>query len=169
MKKQPYLYVIHFLSLILLVSMQGCQSYATYTDVSDQLPYRNLIGKHFIVLKDFYLYTFPGDSGAGLCPCGENGFPQALDKGKIGEKINKAEIVGIVPKNTEFTLMKIVRHDLVDHIQVTILIPTISISSQFNYVEASALQKKYTKSGVFEFDSDLVKEVSPSSPDGKAK
>ena len=160
-KKIIHLLIAIFCS-ILSILMPGCRSTLAYTDVIDQPPYKDLVGKHFTILKDCYLVSIPGNLKPGLRLCGSGGLPQELDRNKIGETIDNENIIELVPKNSEFTLMKIVKYDLVDHIHVVILLPVISLSSQFNDVAASILKKEYTESDVFEFNSDLVKEV-PSS------
>ena len=146
-------------SAIIIMLMAGCRTSLTYTDVSDQAPYKELIGKHYVVLKDCYFVSLTGCTEPTIRLCGVNGLPQELDKNRIGDKINNIEIVGVVPRNSKFTLMKIVKYNLDSNIHIEILIPVISFSSKFNDVEASALKKKYTESDVFEFDGDLVMEV----------
>lgn len=151
------IFIVSLFSLFLL--SVGCRTTLKYTDLSNQLPYKNLVGKHYIILQDFYLVKLTGLSEATLSPCGTNGLPEKFDKNNIGKTIKGGQIVGAVSKNSEFTLMKIIRYDLVDNIHIVILIPEISFSSQFNNVEASALVNEDGKANIFEFNKNLVKEI----------
>lgn len=152
-------FIVALFALILLV---GCRT-SKYTNVSDQPPYRDLIGRHYIVLKDFYLVRLSGSSGQVLRFCGQNGAPKEFDKSKVGNKTAEGEIAGVVPKNTEFKLIKIEKYDLVDNsIHVVILVPIISVSPRYSDVSASVLRNENTKMDDFKFDNDLVKEVQDS-------
>ena len=102
-KKAIYFFVGSFL----ILQMIGCYSFVQYSDVSDQQPYKELIGKKYIILKDFYLIRLVIDGEKGeivsLRLCGTGGFPKELDKGNIGDIINDKVIVGIFPKGSSFT------------------------------------------------------------------
>ena len=145
--KKKNIYLLVAASLIVL--MISCHSLVQSSDLSGQSQYKKLIGKHYIVLKDFYLTQLVIDQEerevegeiegdiVTLYPCGGN-FPEKLDKNHIGDIINNKKIIGVLPKHSTFTLMKVTQYEL-DYI--TLICPFISISSKYNNVLASILFK----------------------------
>ena len=152
-----------FIVILVFFACSGCDTTIKCKNVNDQEPHRDLIGKHYIVLNDYYIVQVKvmGHSIRTLYPCGERGMPKELDKKQIGNIINGVRIIGVIPKKSEFKLTRINRCDLVGHINVIILVPYISFLSGFNNVEASALMPA-VRGYNFRFDKKLAKETNNS-------
>jgi len=154
LKTISYYFIISLFFLVIV----GCKTTLKCTNVSKQVPYKKLIGKRYVILKDFYIIQRLDCSKVELHPCGVKEVPKKLDESKIGKIINGVKIVGTVPKNSEFILTRITKCDLVSHIHIIILIPSISFPSKFNDVKAVTLMPQVLSSD-FRFNEKLVQPV----------
>ena len=158
---------IYFLLGIGLISqICGCNNVVTYDDASNLQSNKQMIGKQYILLKDCYLIQLSSEeefnseskrnSNVSIWPCGTDVLPKRLEENKIGKVIKGIRIVGIAPRNSKFSLLKIIKMNMDSHVHFSVLIPIIKLSSH-NNIDADALVDT-TKSN-FAFDKNLVKPV----------
>jgi hypothetical protein len=129
----------------------------------DSPEFRAVEGKCFVLLKECYVFRYLGEDNKYPCvgfvagtPIGIPGFPDDA-RNFVGKKVNDIEILGVLPKGTEFTVVqwRQVRQDAAALTGFDIS-PVGSLQKKWGILDGFWLTDERTEKG--SFYSELVRE-----------
>ncbi len=98
-----------FLALCCLVCFVGCEK---RIDLSLQEPYRQAVGKSFVLQRDYYIFQFSDSPNLFIGRISE--LPEEVSSSYIGNKFSGMTIVGIAKKGEIFQIKKIVEKETIE-------------------------------------------------------
>ena len=101
-----------------------CSACSITKNISNQPPYNQCIGKKFVLKEDMYIFQDDDTSLYSIAPqdSGINNLPRFIDPKNIGRHIHSLTVTTIVPKESIFTIIKVVRRTTFEMSYVMFLI-----------------------------------------------